>query len=169
MSIVIKVGTTNPVKVKAIKEAFEHYFEDVQVRTYKIASYVPEQPIAREVMMGAENRLQNLKRTEEEYDFLVSCEAGIIEQEDHWFNVQLVVIEDKNGKRSTGLSPSFEIPKKYVIEVVQTKATIANILDRLFDGEGGIRVLSRGQFTREKMIHDGTVMALSGLINGDIW
>ena len=166
-NIKVVAATMNIVKLAAIKVAFEHYYENVQVRGYVVESKVPEQPIHEEVYKGAENRLKNLKEISEDYDFLVSCEAGLIEQCGHWFNVQFVLVESKDGKRRAGFSPGFEIPEKYVMQAIKT--SVADVLDDVFDGAGGIRVLSKDMFTREKLIHDGTIMALSGFLNGEKW
>lgn len=167
MSINIKVGTVNPVKIAAITAAFEHYFENVQVRGYEVNSHVPKQPIDQEVYAGAENRLQELKGDNEEYDYLVSCEAGLISQYGHWFNVQIVLIEDKTGKRGFGMSQGFEIPRQYVQEAIHS--SVSKVLDRVWDGKGGMRILSKGQMTREIMVRDGTIMALTRVLNGEIW
>lgn len=167
MPINIKAGTANPVKLAAITAAFGYYFENVQVRGFEVDSHVPKQPIDQEVYAGAENRLQELKKDKEDYDYLVSCEAGLISQYGRWFNVQVVLVEDKTGKRGLGLSQGFEIPRQYVQEAIHS--SVAKVLDRIFDGNGGMRILSKGQFTREKLIHDGTVMALVRVINGEIW
>ena len=167
MSINVKVGSANHIKLDAITIAFEHYFEDVQVRGYDVESHVPSQPVDDEVYQGAENRLMELKKDLEEYDYLVSCEAGLIYQHGRYFNVQIVLIEDKNGKKGFGLSQGFEIPRKYEQEVINS--SIAKMLNRVFEGKGGIRVLSKGQFTRTKLIEDATVMALARVLNGEIW
>lgn len=168
MPIYIKAGTTNPVKLAAIAVAFEHYFEnDIKVRGYEVDSHVSRQPIDQEVYAGAENRLEELKKDTEKYDYLVSCEAGLISQYGRWFNVQIVLIEDKTGKRGFGLSQGFEIPRQYVQEAIHS--SVAKVLDRIFDGKGGMRILSKGQLTREKMVHDGTIMALTRVLNGEGW
>ena len=162
----INIATKNTVKIEAIKSAFERYFGSVEIQTFSTPSGVPEQPLNDEVFMGAQNRLNAMKENANPEEFLISCEGGIICQFGHYFNVQVVLVE-KNGKRGFGLSQGYEIPKEYVEEALQT--SIANVLDRLFEGKGGIRVLSKGAVTRKQLVEDATIMALTRLLNGEVW
>ena len=167
MSTVIKVASYNIRKMIAIRRAFERYFDEVIVQGFDVSSDVPSQPVNDDVMKGAIKRLENLKAITRDYDFLVSCEGGVICQGGKWFNQHIVLIENKAGKQSFGLSPSFPIPKKYIEEVKAT--SIAKTLDRIFEGKGGIRKLTRGAYTREKLVEEGTIMALTGFLNEEIW
>lgn len=165
--MVVRIGTSNQVKIDAVKAAFEYYFDDVQVQGANVCSHVARQPIGQEVFRGAENRLDELKRRKDEYDYLVACEAGMISHNGHWFNLQVILVEDKDGKRGFGLSQGFEIPHQYVEKAVKT--SVAEVLDGVFEGRGGIRALSKGLFTRKDLVRDGTVMALTQVLNGDVW
>ncbi len=166
---IVRVATTNSAKVQAVHAAFQIYFEDVKVETVKVNSGVPEQPIDDLVVLGAENRLNELKALSQEtdYDYLVSCEGGLISKLAYVFNVQVVLIENKEGKRGIGLSQGYEIPEKYIQKAIST--SVADMFDEVFNGEGGIRKLTHGFFTRESLIKDGTIMALTRMINGEIW
>lgn len=167
----IKIATTNPVKIEAIKEVFERYFstDNLKIQAIHASSGVSEQPINEEVFEGALNRIKNVKKEIEknEYDYIVSCEGGLICLAGRWFNTQVVMIEDKKEKQSTGLSQSYPIPQKYVKRIMET--SIATVLDEIFKGEGGIRKLTRNEITRKELVKSGTVMALTGIINGDKW
>ena len=164
---IVKVASENQVKVEAIKTAFERYFIDVEAIPYRVNSGVPEQPTNNCVFEGAEHRLEELKNICGDYDYIVSCESGLIYQCGHWFNVQVVMIENKEGKRGTGVSQGYEVPSKYIEEVLNTD--MSKLLNRLFKGEGGTRVLTKNQFTRKTLIQDGTIMALVSVLNGDVW
>lgn len=167
----IKIATTNPVKVEAIKNVFKRYFlvDEQKCQVIPVSSGVSEQPLNEEVFEGALNRIKDAKKKIEksEYDYIVSCEGGLICFNGRWFNTQVVMIEDKNGKQSTGLSQSYPIPQKYVKRIMET--SIATVLDEIFKGEGGIRKLTRNEITRKELIESGTIMALTGMINGDEW
>lgn len=157
----IKVATTNPTKIEAIKKAFSFYFEDVVIIPNNVESGVPRQPINNQVYEGAINRLNNLK-TGDDYDFLVSCEGGLVKAFEHWFNLHIVVIEDSNGKTSVGLSPAYPIPEKYINQIISS--SLAEVLDKIFNGEGGIRKLTNGQLTRYDLIVEATRMALTSIM-----
>jgi len=164
----VKVATLNPTKIEAITEAFEIYFQDVEVMRYDVESGVPRQPVNEEVFQGAKNRLEGLKKEgEDNWDYLVSCEGGLIKLYDYWFNVQVIMIQRKDEKIGVGLSQGCQIPPEYIEEVIDT--SIAKVLDRIFEGKGGIRVLTQDQFTRKNLIKDGTIMALTRVLNGDVW
>ena len=51
----------------------------------------------------------------------------------------------------------------------ENKEISDKILDRIFEGKGGIRKLTRDKFTRGDLITDGTIMALTRVMNGEIW
>lgn len=167
MMTIVKVASENPVKVEAIKSAFKRYFVDVEAIPYKVDSEVPKQPTNNAVFEGAEHRIKNLKSVCGDYDYVASCESGLVEQYGHWFNVQVVLVESKEGKRGFGVSQGYEVPDKYIEEILRTE--MAEFLDKLFAEKGGTRILTRNQFTRKTLIQDGTIMALVGVLNGDIW
>lgn len=164
----VKVATANPAKIEAIKNAFGRYFEDIEIISQEVESGVPAQPVNEDVFKGAKNRIEELKKVgnDVEWDFLVSCEGGLISQYGYWFNLQVVQIERKDGKVGVGLSQGYQIPPEYVEEVCNT--SIAKLLDRLFDGKGGISILTDGQFNRKDLIESGTIMALTRVQN-DLW
>ena len=57
----ILIGTKNPGKIQGAKEAFEKYFENVQIEGIPVSSDVNAQPINKEIFQGAQNRVKNLK------------------------------------------------------------------------------------------------------------
>ena len=56
----ILIGTKNPGKVEGAKQAFQEFFEDVDVTGVPISSDVREQPVNDEIYIGARNRVDNL-------------------------------------------------------------------------------------------------------------
>ena len=58
----ILVGSKNPVKIEAVKEAFEKYYNEVEVIGFSVESKVPTQPFNDETFLGAENRTFKLKK-----------------------------------------------------------------------------------------------------------
>lgn len=166
---IVKVASKNALKVEGISCAFKYYFNDLQIESIQVKSEVSVQPIGEEVFIGAENRLNELKKLykSNEYDYLVSCEGGLIKQYNQWFNVQVVMVEDGNGKISTGLSQSYPIPKKYINKIINTELSF--VFDELFGGKGGTRMITKDVLTRVDLIKNGTIMALTGMLNGDIW
>lgn len=169
----VLLGTENPQKKEAIREAFRYYFGDeLKVDMVSVDSEVPKQPRDSEIIRGAENRIRNMHmlETSKKCDYLVSVEAGIVQMGKRYYNLQYVLIEDtKTGKKSTGISQMFEVPGKYVNFAL--KSSINNVFRTLFGGDrvDGVSILTRGAAERGSMIREGAVMALAGQLNGDIW
>lgn len=81
----ILMGTKNPGKIEGAKQAFEKYFDNVEIEGIPVSSNVGDQPINEEIFQGAKNRVRNLKEyainNNIEADFYVSSEAGITNRE----------------------------------------------------------------------------------------
>lgn len=160
------VTSKNRIKAEAVKQAFTNYYPNVVVSKSKAASNVPCQPINQDVFEGAKNRISNLKKSRDilKYDFIVSCEGGMIKQFETWFNLQLVLIEEiKTGKKGIGTSAGIAIPDRYVKDM--TQMGFAKMSDKMFDGKGGIRKLTRDVFSRQSLVFEATTMALTQIIN----
>ncbi len=164
----IIVTSKNRKKIESVKKAFENYYPNIIVVGTKSESDVSTQPVNQEVFLGAKNRINNLKQSQNlsNYNFIVSCEGGIINQFGIWFNVQVVLIEDLiSGKKGSGISAGTPIPDRYINEIIQN--SFAKISDKIFDGKGGIGTLTRNIFSREYLIFEATIMAITQIINID--
>ena len=77
----ILIGTKNPGKIEGAKQAFEKYFNNIEIEGIPVNSNVGDQPINKEILQGAKNRVKNLKEyalnNNIEADFYISSEAGI--------------------------------------------------------------------------------------------
>ena len=77
----ILIGTKNPGKIEGAKQAFEKYFDKVEIEGISVDSNVGDQPVNEEILQGAKNRVKNLKKYAKnnnlEADFYISSEAGI--------------------------------------------------------------------------------------------
>ena len=56
----ILVGSENPVKLEAVKDAFTKYFGDIEVVGIGVESHVPAQPVNDETYIGAQSRAIHL-------------------------------------------------------------------------------------------------------------
>lgn len=172
MAITIAIATNNRVKISAIKKALECFLPEAELVliTSDVNSNVESQPFDERVHQGAENRLNNLKEMLKEnqtIDYFIACEGGIINLYGNYYNVHFVMVEDKNGHKGEGLGQGYPIPKAYIEEIKKT--SLAQVLDRLFNGNGGIRVLTNGARTREDLIKEAALMAVTAVMNGEMW
>ena len=174
----ILIGTKNPGKIQGAKEAFEKYFENIEIDGIPVNSGVNAQPLNKEIFQGAQNRVENLKKYAKENnivaDFYVASEGGIQNLLcDEWIDFNAVVIEDKNGTVSYGMSQGFPIPDKYIEEIKATE--LGKVMDKIFDGQelgkgkGGISYLTKNEVSRIDLTRNAFIMALTKHINGDIW
>ena len=169
------MGTKNPGKIKGAKQAFEKYFDNVEIEGISVDSEVGDQPFNEEILQGAKNRVKNLKKYAKEnkldIDFYVSSEAGITNSLGEWIDINCVIIEDSKGFQSIGTSQGFPIPEKYIEEIKQTE--LGKVMDKIFSGKdlgkGGISYLTKNEVSRIDLTRNAFVMALTKHINGDVW
>lgn len=174
----ILMGTKNPGKIQGAKEAFEKYFENVEILGIPVNSDVSNQPFNEEVFQGAKNRVENLKEYAKsnniQADFYIASEGGIQNLLcDEWIEFNAAVIEDNKGLISVGMSQGFPVPDKYMKEIKETE--FGKVVDKIFQGnelnkgQGGISLLTHGEVTRIDLTRNAFIMALTKYINGDIW
>ena len=172
----ILVGSKNPVKIEGTKQAFETYYENVDISGISVSSNVPDQPVNEQVYAGAKNRTLNLikyaKENNIDADFYASIESGIINLYGKWLNINIAVIIDKNGYESIGTSEAFPIPEKYV-ETIKTESLGAVMdkfshVDNIAKKTGGVYFLTR-KTTRTDLTRNAFIMALTQFVNGDLW
>lgn len=173
----VLVATKNPGKIEGAKQAFEKYFDNVQIEGISASSNVGNQPINQEILLGAKNRVKNLKEyainNNIEADFYVSSEAGITDLLGDWIDINAVVIEDSKGFQSVGTSQGFPIPDKYIDEIKEIE--LGKVMDKIFSGKelgkgkGGISILTKDEVSRIDLTRNAFIMALTKHINGEIW
>ncbi len=73
----VLVGSRNPVKLEAAKEAFSKYFDAVEVVGISVNSKVSNQPVEDETFAGARNRAFELKRINEARELKAEFFVGI--------------------------------------------------------------------------------------------
>ena len=173
----ILMGTKNPGKIQGAKEAFEKYFDNVEIEGIAVNSDVSNQPLDEETLQGAKNRVKNLKQYAKnnniKADYYIASEAGIINMLGDWIDINVAVIEDSEGLQSVGTSQGFPIPNKYMDEIRKTE--LGQVMDKIFSekelhsGKGGISILTKGEVSRIGLTKNAFIMALTAHINGNIW
>ena len=56
----ILMGTKNPGKIEGARQAFEKYFDSVEIEGISVESNVGAQPVNEEILQGAKNRIKNM-------------------------------------------------------------------------------------------------------------
>ncbi len=173
----ILMGTKNQGKIEGVKRAFERYFENIEIEGIAVDSEVSAQPINKEIIVGARNRVKNVKEYAKKHnleaDYFVASEAGITNLLDDWIDINAVVIENKEGKQSVGTSQGFPIDEKYIDEITSTE--LGKVMDKIFKGhglntgKGGISILTHDEISRIDLTENACMMALIRYINKGIW
>ncbi len=60
----IAVASLNPVKVKATRDAFLNYFDEIEVKKIQVNIDIPTQPIGLDTFKGADLRARYLSKKE---------------------------------------------------------------------------------------------------------
>lgn len=172
----ILIGTTNKLKIEGARQAFKEYFEDVEIEGFKVSSDVSDEPINEEIIVGAKNRIKNLKKYAKDNnikaDYFIASEGGISNFFGNWININTAVIENENGQMSVGISQSAQVPDRYIEEIKSSE--MINLKMKLFNTEEQKKqdldtILTHGKFSRTDLVKDAFIMALVGQINGEIW
>jgi len=161
---VVAVGSTNPVKIEAVREGFEKVLGAVEVVGVDVNSNVSSHPIGlEETYLGALNRAKNaFEKVQCSYG--VGIEAGLIKVGEHYIDVHVCVVFD--GIRETvGLSQGFEYPKIVAEKVLEgiEGGKIAEKISGIKDigkNIGLIGYLTDNNITRKDLCRESVIMAL---------
>lgn len=174
----VLVGSLNPVKIAAAKEAFSLYFDDVEVTGINVESGVAVQPIGDDTYVGAENRADELikaaRKERIQADLFVGIEGGISEVHSRWFAFGVMCIKDKTGHVGFGVSPLLQMPKAIMDEIHKGKE-LGDVTDRLFKKKdskhniGAVGVLTNGRMDRKQFYVPGLIVALAPFVNRKLY
>ena len=151
------IATKNPGNIEGARRAFSKYFENIDIQGISVSSDVNEQPVNEDTMIGAKNRIKNLKiyckENNIEADLYLSIESGIVNVYGEWFITNIAVIEDNNNFNSCGIGQSFPVPNHLVNNVIDTN--FSKVIDEVFgkdderhNNRGGIDLLTKGNVSR---------------------
>ena len=97
------MGTKNPGKIEGARQAFSKYFENVEIEGVAVESNVGAQPVNEQILQGAKNRVENLKKYAQanniQADFYIASEAGITNLLGEWLDFNMAVLESKDGEQ----------------------------------------------------------------------
>lgn len=165
----VAVGSTNRVKVEAVREIMESVYGSVRVYAVDVPSGVPEQPFGEETHRGAVNRA---KGAIGDRDLSVGIEAGVFEMYGELIDIQHCAVLDRDGRITVGMGSGFAYPKK-VAELVRGGMTVGQAMDSLCDkdsighSEGAIGYLSKGRLDRKDLTKQSVLAAMIPRLEDD--
>lgn len=172
----VVVGSTNPVKINAVKLAFEKVWPNKkwEVSGIKVSSGVSDQPMSdRECIRGAKNRAKNVLRSTE-CDFAIGIEGGGQKIGKNWFEVGWIIVIDKNKKLGIGSSAKCIVPNK-IMKLLLEGRELESANDVIFgtknskQNDGHFGLMTNGVVTRTSAYSDGVVVALSCFIHPELF
>ncbi len=160
-------ASTNPVKVRAVQQAFTQAFPEASITVlgHKAASGVPDQPMTdEETKLGALNRLADIRTQVPDADFWASLEGGVCPMDGSleafgWMAVQ-------GGSRvSTARSASFPLPSA-AVRALRQGEELGPVMDQLFAEHntkhkgGAVGLLTNGLVSRQQLYVQPLLFAL---------
>ncbi|MEM4638237.1 MAG: inosine/xanthosine triphosphatase [Candidatus Woesearchaeota archaeon] len=181
-NITINIGTKNPSKINAVKEAFLIFdeFKDSRFNSVSTSSGVSEQPTSlSEVIKGAKNRAKNAFNAFSKCNYGVGLESGLMkvsETNTGYFDICVCAIYD--GKKFfLGLGPGIEFPKKIIKEIISNKMNASDaalktgLTKSNYIGyeEGLISILTKGAMNRKEYHKYSVIVALAQIVNKNLY
>lgn len=167
----ILLGSTNPSKKNAVEIALKKLkFKEYEIIPYDTPSNTHSKPIGYEIIRGAENRNLALKehaiKNNVKYDYLCSIEGGFsLDENGLPFVVTYCIIEDKDGKKSTGKSLGIRLTK-VMFDYLKNGGSLNRIIEEIKQNEnnkqslGIMGYLTNGLYDRESVDSEAVVSSL---------
>lgn len=175
----VAVGSSNPVKVQAVRNVFSLFFPKVDVVMVEVRSVVPSQPIGiDETIRGAIGRAKRALEQEKCAEMGVGIEAGLLpvpHSVSGWMDQQYAAIADRHRRVTIGGGLSFEYPARVVLQVLSTKTEVGKVMDRLtgIEGlgrrQGGVGYFSKGALDRVRLSELAVLMAMIPRLNEEMY
>lgn len=171
----VAVGSTNKVKIDAVRNIFMQAFGLVEILSVEPGHAIEKQPMEERVVEGAIERAKNaIAKTES--DFGVGVEAGLFYNKllKKHLDIQYCAIIDASGRLTVGHGPGFEYPPE-VMKVVLEGGTVGDTMSKMTGienighKEGSVGYLSDGMIDRTSLTEISVLMALIPRIRSELY
>jgi inosine/xanthosine triphosphatase len=165
----VAVGSTNPVKIAAVRTVFAHFAPGAAVEAVAAASGVADQPFGDEdTKRGAWNRA-TAAREKLAADYGVGLEGGVVEEPDGSLRTcAWACVVDAAGRRAFGGSLVMPLPPE-VARLVRSGVELGPAMDALTGrvgvkhAEGAVGILTRGFVDRRRAYEPLVAYACAGI------
>ena len=162
----VAVGSQNPVKIQAVKDAFTRVYGKCEVKGYDVDSGVSDMPIDMdETLKGAKNRAEIAQKISKA-DFGVGLEAGFYTTDYGTFLIGIAAVTDKNNRCGFGSGLGVLMPEK-VVNKVKHGEELGKVMDKMLGREklkhreGTIGFLTKNHIKRAETFEHATIFALA--------
>jgi len=168
------VASENPVKMEAVSDAFKTYFQDIHVEGIKTNSGVSVQPLTdNETLLGARNRVKEIRKRIYDADYWVAIEAGVQAGEKDLTAFAWVVIYSA-GKYGEARTASFILPEK-VAHLIAGGLELGAANDLVFgqsnskQKNGAVGLLTHNHIDRTELYKQAVLLALIPFVNPGLY
>ncbi|MEM2891456.1 MAG: inosine/xanthosine triphosphatase [Thermoplasmata archaeon] len=171
----VAVGSTNQVKVDAVRNVFAQAFGLVEVVSVKPSDSSDKQPMEDGVVEGAIRRAR-FALEDAGADYGVGVEAGLFYNRflGRYLDVQYCAVVDASGRLTVGHGPGFEYPPSVIDSVLKGRTvgdTMSDItgIEDIGHKQGSIGYLSDGMIDRTRLTEIAVLMALIPRIRRELY
>jgi len=172
----IAVGSKNPIKIKAVKIAFEKVFgPDIEVLGLSVLSDVSDMPMSFEEMVkGAKNRASRA-REKMNADFGVGIEDGFEDKKVGTFLSRFTAIVNKQSIWGYAQGRGLLMPEKIVEKVREQGKELGDVMDEIRglkntkQHEGCVGFMTNNLISRETAFEGTVIYALSRFTKKEIF
>ncbi|MBS0626452.1 MAG: inosine/xanthosine triphosphatase [Verrucomicrobia bacterium] len=178
----LAIGSTNKVKVEALRETIPDYpdLAGLEVISLGVSSEISEQPMSlEETILGAKNRARNALQASPSSRYGVGIESGLFVAEGSRTGyLEACICSVFDGQNYyIGLSCGFEVPPSVLHLVLHQKMDLTQACfhsgvstdPKLGMGQGLIGILSKGRVDRKRYCKQAIVTALIQLENSKLY
>jgi inosine/xanthosine triphosphatase len=174
--VIIGVGSDNPAKTGATRDAFVAAYGSHLIRVVRslsVDSGVPHNPVgAIQCIQGARNRARAALECALNADFAVGIESGIVkasfgQANEGWFERTWAVVLRRDGTEGIGSGASFRVPEYAAQRICAQQEGLGAISDG-YAGTKGIKtsagycgLVTKGTLCRREITRDAVIAALS--------
>lgn len=170
MSVIIAVGSHNPVKIEAVRHIAEKIWGTAEIVGVAVPSGVSPMPLsAAESLAGARNRASQA-RQQLDADFGVGLEGGVQEAAARLILGGWVVVVDRHDRDGIACTTHIALPEPIAARV-RAGEELGPVMDEIV-GEvntkqrgGAIGILTQGLATREAMFATAVAAAFAPFIS----
>ena len=174
----VVVGSTNPVKLAAVRAVMARVAPSASVHSAAVASGVPDQPWGdEETRRGAAERARQalLVDTHDDADLGIGVEGGVVQEPDGSLRTcAWAVVCTRDGRQGVGGSMAIPLPRE-VAEMVKAGTELGHAMDavaKLVDTKrrtGAVGILTGGIIDRQRAYEPLITYALAPFLAADYY
>lgn len=170
----VVVGSTNPIKVAAVRAVIERTGSRAHVVGLAVASGVSDQPFGdAETIRGATQRARAVLDASDA-DFAVGLEGGVVDEGGVMRTCAWAAVVARDGRVGTGGSLAMTLPAR-VAALVRDGVELGHAMDRITGasdtkrGAGAVGILTAGLVDRQRAYEALVAYALAPLLTPELY